>query len=66
LIFLKGNPGGKSDIHTNLYRLLGTSVRNRSSEQRWRYKEVQRSAGTGFFRRAHLSRASRHWCQFRV
>ena len=30
------------------------------------YKVAQSSAGTGFFRRAHLARASRHRCQFRV
>jgi hypothetical protein len=28
LLFLKGNPGGKSDIHTTLCRLLGPSVHN--------------------------------------
>src|SRR5260370_39331903 len=28
LLFLKGSPGGESDIHTNLCRLLGPSVHN--------------------------------------
>ena len=28
LLFLKGNPGGKSDSHTTLCRLLGPSVHN--------------------------------------